>query len=102
MWYCLENFSRKISSTVGLFISDCGTFAQIFLEKFSLASPKNLRKLCGLLDSLEPLLQYVHNALQSYALFLFPPTSLSLFCVFGEMPLFRVESTSKCKTSAKL
>jgi len=32
---CLENFSRKISSTVGLFISNCGTFAKIFLEKFS-------------------------------------------------------------------
>jgi hypothetical protein len=41
----LENFSRKIYSTVGLLVSNCGTLAEIFLEKFALASPKNLRKL---------------------------------------------------------
>jgi len=42
---CLENFSRKFSSTVGLLVSNCGTFAENFLENFVLASLKNLRKL---------------------------------------------------------
>jgi hypothetical protein len=30
----LEKFSRKFSPTVGLLLSDCGTFAQNFLENF--------------------------------------------------------------------
>jgi hypothetical protein len=32
---CLEKFSRKFSSTVGLLVSNCGTFAENFLEKFA-------------------------------------------------------------------
>jgi len=31
----LENFSRKIFPTVGLLYTERGTFAEIFLEKFS-------------------------------------------------------------------
>ena len=42
---CLENFSREFSSTVGLLASNCGIFAENFLENFVLASLKNLRKL---------------------------------------------------------
>jgi hypothetical protein len=40
-----EKFSRKFFKTVGLLVSECGTFAQNFLENFSLASPKNSIKL---------------------------------------------------------
>jgi hypothetical protein len=30
----LEKFSRKFSSTVGLLVCNCGTFAENFLENF--------------------------------------------------------------------